>query len=73
VFLRLVGAICAVAWFTQPLARATGIQLQTVLLVALAVYQLRALRAMSSPAADRAPEAVPQTSPAVGDGVVTRV
>lgn len=72
-FLWLVGAICAVAWFTQPLARATGIQLQTLLLVALAVYQLRALRAMSRPAADRAPDAVSLDVPGSRGGVVTHV
>lgn len=54
-FLRLVAAVCAVAWVTQPLAQATGVQLQTFLLAVLAAYQLRALRNVSRPPSGAVP------------------
>lgn len=47
-FALLAGAVAAAAWVTQPLARATGVQVETFLLVALAAFQLRALRHAST-------------------------
>lgn len=43
-FVRLAAGVAVAAWVTQPLARATGVQLETFVLAALAVVQLKMLR-----------------------------